>query len=49
MPYGNPIKHKIQNVFCSWLDMLSIEWELTDDKMNFMHLAICDYTPIQVE
>ena len=49
MTCGNPIKHKIQNVFFSWLDMLSIERELTDDQMKFMQFAICDYAPIQVE
>ena len=49
MNCGNLIKHKIQNVFCSWLDMLSTERELTDDQIKFMQLAICDYEPIQVE
>ena len=49
MTCGNPIKHKIQNLFCIWLDMLSNERELTDDQMKFMQSAICDYTQIQVE
>ena len=47
MTCGNPIKHKIQNVFSSWLDMLSIERELNDDQMKFMQFTICGYVPIQ--
>ena len=49
MTCGNPIKHKIQNVFTNWLDILSIEKKLTDNQMECMQFGICDYSPRQVE
>ena len=49
MTCGNPIKHKIQNVFGNLLDMLSIERKLTDDQLECMQFGICDYSPRQVE
>ena len=45
MTCGNPIKHKIQNVFGNLLDMLSIERKLTDDQLECMQFSICDYSP----
>ena len=49
MTCGNPIKHKIQNVFGNLLDMLSIERKLTDDQLECMQFSICHYSPRQVE
>ena len=49
MECGNPIKQEIQNVLGNWLDILSIERQLTDDQMECMQFGICDYAPRQVE
>jgi len=43
MSCGNPIKHKIQKIIDSWLDMFKFESELTDQKMECMQFGICDY------
>ena len=40
MTCGNPIKHKIQNIFGGWFDMLSNESRLTDDQMECMQFGI---------
>ena len=45
MTWGNPIKHKIKNVFGNWFDMLSIERKITDDQLECMQFSICDYSP----
>ena len=34
MTCGNPIKHKFQQVFDNWLDMFSVERELSDEQKN---------------
>ena len=49
MTYGNLIKNKIQYVFGSWFDTLSIERKPTDAQMECMQFGICDYAPRQVE
>ena len=49
MTCGNPIKHKIKNVFNNWFDMLSIKRKLTDDQLECMQFGICNYSPRQVE
>ena len=49
MTCGNPIKHKIKNVFGNWFDILSIERKLTDDQLECMQFGICNYSPRQVE
>ncbi len=49
MPYGNLIKNKIQHVFGSLFDSLSIERKLIDAQMECMQFGICDYTQRQVE
>ena len=49
MTYGNLIKNKIQDVFGSLLDKLSIERKLTDNQMECMQFGICDYSPRKVE
>ena len=49
MTDGNLIKNKIQHVFGSLLNSLSIERKLTDDQMECMQFGICDYVPKEVE
>ena len=49
MTYGNLIKNKIQHVFGSFFDSLSIERKLTDDQMEYIQFGICDYSPRKVE
>ena len=49
MTYLNLIKNKIQSIFANWLEMLSIERELTDDQIVYMQFSICDYVSRQVE
>ena len=49
MTCGNPIKHKIQNLVDSWLEIFSIDRKLNDDQMECMQFGICDYAPRQVE
>ena len=49
MTCGNLIKNKIQHVFGSLFDSLSIERKLTDAQMECMQFGICDYAPRQVE
>ena len=49
MTYINLIKNKIQHVFVSFFDSLSIERKLTDAQMECMQFGICDYAPRQVE
>ena len=49
MTYVNLIKNKIQHVFGSLLNSLSIERKLTDAQMECLQFGICDYAPRQVE
>ena len=49
MTNGNLIKNKIQHVFGSLFDSLSIERKLTDAQMECMQFCICNYVPRQVE
>ena len=49
MALRNLIKHVVQNVLGNWLDMLSIERQLTDDEMDCMQFGICHYVLSQVE
>ena len=44
MTYGNLIKNKIQRVFGSLFDSLSIERKLTDAQMECIQFGICDYS-----
>ena len=48
MTCGNPMKHKFQNVFNSFIDAISFERKLSDDQMECMQFGICDYSPRQV-
>ena len=45
MTYGNLIKNKIQRVFGSLFDSLSIERKLTDDQMKCKQFGIFEYVP----
>ena len=49
MTCGNPIKHKFQKAFNSFIDAISFERKLSDDQMECMQFGICDYSPKQVE
>ena len=49
MTYGNQIKNKIQHVFGSLFDTLSIERKLSDAQMECMQFGICDYGSSEVE
>ena len=49
MTYGNLIKNKINHVFGSLFDSLSIERKLTDAQMKYMEFSICYYAPRKVE
>ena len=42
MTDGNLIKNKIQHVFGSLLNSLSIERKLTDAQMKYIQFGICD-------
>ena len=45
MTCGNPIKHKYQNVFNSFIDAISFERKLSDDQMECMQFGICSFVP----
>ena len=49
MTCGNPIKHKLQQVVFNWLDMFSLERNLSDEQMECMQFGICDYSPKKIE
>ena len=49
MTYGNLIKNKIQHVFGSLFDSLSIDRKITDAQMECMQFGIWDYAPRQVD
>ena len=53
MSWGNPYKHRIENVIHSFLDKFvadnSNSMVLTDYQMECMQFSICDYAPRQVE
>ena len=49
MTFSNQIKNKIQHLFSTQFDMLSIKRKPTDDQMECRQFGICDYAPRQVE
>ena len=49
MTCGNPIKHKLKNAFNFFIEAISFERKLSDDKMECMQFGICDYAPKQIE
>ena len=49
MTYMNLIRNKMQNIFDSWFDTLSIKRKLSDEQMECMQFGICDYSLRQVK
>ena len=49
MTCGNPIKHKFQNAFNSFIDAISFETKLSDDQMECMQFGICNFSLKKVE
>ena len=49
MNYGNPFKHKIQELFDKFLDMFSDEEKINDEEIECMQFGICDSSPKQLE
>ena len=49
MIYGNPFKNKFQNAFNYFINVISFERKLSDDKMECIQFGICDYSPKQVD
>ena len=48
MIFGNPNKHKFQNAFNSFIDVISFEKKLSEDQIECMQFGICDYSPKKV-
>ena len=44
MTCRNPIKHKFQNAFNSFIDAISFERKISDDQMECMQFGICDFS-----
>ena len=49
MSCGNPFNHMIKNAFTSFIDAISSEKKLSDQKLECMQFGICDYITEQVE
>ena len=49
MTYENLFKNKIQRLFISFLEKLSIERKLTDNQMECLQFGISDFAPRQIE
>ena len=49
MSCGNPLKHKFQNAFQTFVNKMSSEKKLSDEKLECMQFGICNYRPEQVE
>ena len=49
MTCGNPIKHKFQNAFNSFIDEILFERKSSDDQMECMQFGICNYSPKKVD
>ena len=49
MTCRNPLKHKIQKLVSNFLDILSVDKEITDQQMECMQYGICDYDQKQIE
>ena len=49
MSCGNPYKHMIKNAFTYFIDAMSSEKKLCDEKLECMQFGICDYRREQVE
>ena len=49
MTHRNLTKHKFEKTFNSFIDSISFEKKLSDDKFECMLFGICDYLPKQLE
>ena len=49
MTCGNPMKHKIQNSFNSFIDVISLKRKLSEDKIECMQFGIFEYALKQGE
>ena len=49
MSFGNPYKHIIKNAFTPFIDAMSSEKKLSDEKLECLQFGICDYKTEQVE
>ena len=49
MSYRNPYKHMIKNACTSFIDAMSSEKKLSDEKLECLQFGICDYKLEQVE
>ena len=49
MSCRNPYKHMIRNAFTPFLDLISLEKNLSDEKLECMQFGLCDYRPEQVK
>tara|TARA_B100000212_G_scaffold323737_1_gene284053 strand:+ start:319 stop:489 length:171 start_codon:yes stop_codon:yes gene_type:complete len=43
MTCRNPLKHKMQKVIGNFIDIFSVEKNITDAKMECMQFGICNY------
>ncbi len=49
MSCGNPYKHIIQNAFTPFIDAISLENNLSDEKLECMQFGICNSRLEQAE
>ena len=49
MSRRNPYEHMLKNAFTPFIDNMSSEKKLSDEKLECMQFGICDYRPEQVE
>ena len=49
MTCGNPIKHKLQNAFNFFIDLISFQRKLSDDQIECMQFGICNYSSKQLD
>ena len=49
MSCGNPMKHKFQNAFKPFIENMTPEKKLSDERLECIQFGICDYRPEQVE
>ena len=49
MSCGNPYKHMMQNTYTPFIDAMSLEINLSYEKLECMQFGICDFRLEQVE
>ena len=49
MSCGNPYKHMIKNALTPFIDAMSSEKKLSDEKLECMQFGICDYRTEKLE